>query len=353
LRSVGIEDPGADPDEVADRRGVYLGSYTNFPQMAKHLALTHVMADAEAAGEDRYVIDDSRIMDGMGSLRGFDFLKLMNNMPVAHATIQANARGPANTYLGVSTAGLQAVARAVEHIEDDLADQIIAGGTGPGTLEGLALVHASYGALTSPGLEPAVAAAPLDRDAEGLVPGDAGACVVLESAGAAAQRGAEPIARVVAQHDLFAAPRSARGGWSDAGPLVRLLRVVLDRAGWEPTDVDYIAATGAGLPDLDALEAEAYAEVFGPDLGGAALGVHTGVTGFTEAAHGPLGLIGVLEAMRDGTVPPTVGLRAVRAPLASDILRAAPEQRDVRRALVVSIAPEGQGVVLAIERALL
>jgi 3-oxoacyl-(acyl-carrier-protein) synthase len=77
------------------------------------------------------------------------------------------------------------------------------------------------------------------------------------------------------------------------------------------------------------------------------------VTGFTEAAHGPLGLIGVLEAMRDGTVPPTVGLRAVRAPLASDILRAAPEQRDVRRALVVSIAPEGQGVVLAIERALL
>ena len=168
LHNVGISDPAADADSVADRRGIYLGSYTNFPEMKKHLALTHAMGDGDAAARSDYAIDDSRIMDGMGSLRGFDFLKLMNNMPAAHTTIQANARGPANTYLGVSTAGLQAVGRAVEHIDDGLADQILAGGTGPGTLEGLILVHASYDALAK-------------DDAPGIVPGDAGACVVLEA----------------------------------------------------------------------------------------------------------------------------------------------------------------------------
>jgi 3-oxoacyl-(acyl-carrier-protein) synthase len=126
--------------------------------------------------------------------------------------------------------------------------------------------------------------------------------------------------------------------------------VVLDRAGWEPSRVDYLAATGSGLPHLDQLEAEAYAEVFGADLGGTALGVHTGVTGFTEAAHGPLGLVGALQAMHDGRVPPTVGLGSPRPPLVDAVVRATPHEREVRRALVVSLAPEGQGMVFAIER---
>jgi 3-oxoacyl-(acyl-carrier-protein) synthase len=330
LSNVGIEDPSADEDAVADRRGVYLGSYTNFPEMKKHLALTHVLAEADAAGEDRYTIDDSKIMAGMGSLRGFDFLKLMNNMPAAHTTIQANARGPANTYLGVSTAGLQAVGRAVEHIDDGLADQIIAGGTGPGTLEGLLLVHASYGALAC-------------DDGPGMVPGDAGACVVVESAETATARGAKTIARVAGYYDLFAAPRTARGGWSDPGPLVRLLRTVLDQAGWAPGDVDYIGATAAGMPDLDTLEADAYQTVFGEDLGGAALAIHTGITGFTEAAHGPLGLVGAAQAMVDGQLPASPGLGSIGP--------AAATTATIKRAIVVSIAPEGQGVAIAIERA--
>jgi len=330
LKNVGVDDPAADDDAVADRRGVYLGSYTNFPEMKKHLALTHVMGDADAATEDRYSIDDAKIMAGMGGLRGFDFLKLMNNMPAAHTTIQANARGPANTYLGVSTAGLQAVGRAAEHVSDGLADQIIAGGTGPGTLEGLLLVHSSYGAL------------PEAEGARGMIPGDAGACVVVESADTAAARGATAVARVTGYYDLFAAPRTARGGWADASPLVRLLRVVLDQAGWAPGDVDYIGATASGLPDLDSVEAAAYADVFGPDLGGAALGVHTAVTGFTEAAHGTVGLMGAVQAMADGRVPPSPGLGVLPA--------SAGAERTVRRAIVVSVAPEGHGAAIAIER---
>ncbi len=327
LKNVGLDDPAGDDDAVADRRGVYLGSYTNFPEMKKHLALTHVMGDADAS---EYTIDDAKIMAGMGGLRGFDFLKLMNNMPAAHTTIQANARGPANTYLGVSTAGLQAVGRAAEHIDDGLADQIIAGGTGPGTLEGLLLVHASYDALAA------------EEGAAGMVPGDAGACVVLESADSAASRGAVAVARVAGYYDLFAAPRTARGGWADPTPLVRLLRVVLDQAGWDPGDVDYIGATAAGLPDLDSVEAAAYAEVFGPDLGGAALAVHTGITGFTEAAHGTVGLMGAVQAMTDGRVPAGPGLGSLPG-------RSASEDRAVRRAIVVSVAPEGHGAAIAVE----
>ena len=180
LASAGLSDPSSDSDGVADRRGVAIGSYTNFPAMKKHLKLAHVMASPDAAEAGDYVIDDTRIEPGMKGFTGFDFLKLMNNMPTAHAAIQANARGSANTFLGHASVGLQAVGRGWDTIRLGLADQMVVGGSGPGTLEGLCLVHRGRGSLASPGLDPSSAARPLDCGATGLVPGDGAAMLILE-----------------------------------------------------------------------------------------------------------------------------------------------------------------------------
>ncbi len=350
LAAAGLDDPASDPDATADRRGVYLGTYTNFPAMQKHLKLTHFMGSVEAAAGGDYVIDDARIDQGMKGFTGFDFLKLMNNMPTAHAAIQANARGPANTFLGHASVGLQAIGRAWDGLRLGLADQFVTGGSGPGTMEGLCLAHRGRGQLASPGLDPASAARPFDAAATGLVPGDGGAAFVLETAASAAARGATPLARLVAYDERLVVPVAERGPLPDPTGIERLLRAVLDQAGWAPADVDLVAATGSGLPELDELEGAALTAVFGDGLGDR-LVVHTGVVGFTEGAHGPLGLVGALQAMQDGQLAPTVGLDASRASLAGVAPRRAPVSADVRRALVLSVAPEGTVTALAVERA--
>jgi 3-oxoacyl-(acyl-carrier-protein) synthase len=350
LQAGGLDDPSTEPPEVADRRGVFLGTYTNFPEMAKHLKLAHLQGSPEAAAEGRYVIDDARIEPGMKGFTGFDFLKLMNNMPTAHAGIQAGARGPANTILGHSAAGLQAIGRGWDALLLDQADQVVAGGAGPGTMEGLCLVHRGRGDLSSPGLEPGKAARPLDRQATGLVPGDGGAAVLLETAGCAAARGVEPLARLVAWDERFVAPTADRGPLPDHAGIVRLIRSVLDRAGWSVDQVDLLAGNGAGLADLDGLEAAALAEVFGVERLGAILTLHTGVTGFAEAAHGPLGLVGALQSMQDGLLPPMVNLEQPWGALEDMTIRTAPVQADVQRALVLSLAPEGTMAAVAIEK---
>ncbi len=351
LKSGGLNDPEAESDEVADRRGVVLGTYTNFPEMKKHLALAHAQASLADAAEGRYAIDDARVEPGMRGFTGFDFLKLMNNMPTAHAGIQANARGPANTLLGHATAGLQAVGRGWDTLLLDLADQVIAGGSGPGTLEGVCLVRRGRRCLASPGLDPATAARPLDAGATGVVPGDAGAAVLLETAEAAAARGATPIAKMVAWDERLSVPTKERGPLPDHLGIERLLRDLLAKTGWAPGDVDLVAATGAGLPELDALEAKALEAVFGAEQLGRTLVLHTGVVGFTEAGHGPLGLVGALQAMQDGRLPPMVNLDQPTGALAGMTVRREAVGADVKRALVITVSPEGTMAGVAIERA--
>lgn len=350
LANAGIEDPAADSEARAERRGAFIGTYTNFPAMQKHLRLAHAMASPEAAEAGRYEIEDARINGGMRGFTGFDFLKLMNNMPTAHVSIQANIRGPANTFLGHSSVGLQAIGRAWDALRLDQADQFIAGASGPGTIEGLCLIRRGQGVLADPGLEPARAARPFDRDASGLVPGDGAAAFVVETAESAAERGATALAKLTAYSESFSVPPSERGPLADHSAFVALLTQLLDEAGWSADSVDYVGASAPGLAELDEVEAAGLAEVFGRDALAKTLAVHTGVTGFTEAAHGVLGLVGALQAMQDGLLPPMVNLAQPVGALAGMTLRDQPVAADVRRAVVYSLAAEGTMTALAVER---
>ncbi|MCO4769264.1 MAG: hypothetical protein KDA24_04485 [Deltaproteobacteria bacterium] len=351
LKSAGVDAPDADPEEVMDRRGVYLGSYTNFPKLKKHSKLTHVMGDPEEAHFGRYSIADARIGRGMKGFTGFDFLKLMNNMPTAHASIQAAARGPANTLLGHSSVGLQAVGKAVDSLRLGLADQFVAGGTGPGTSEGLCTFRHGSRLLADDGLDPATSARPFDRGATGLVPGDVGAAVVVETADSARARGARPIAYVKAWNDVFVPPTAPRGGLSDCNPLIRILEGVIAEAGWTPADVDYVAASATGLYSVDVGEAAALSVVFGDSLSELTIAVHTGVSGFGEGGHATLGLVGALQSMEDGRVAPQVNLGEPLEPLRGMSRIHVAVEREISKALVIATSPEGSLVVMAIEKA--
>jgi 3-oxoacyl-[acyl-carrier-protein] synthase II len=130
-----------------------------------------------------------------------------------------------------------------------------------------------------------------------------------------------------------------------------LIDGLLAEAGWTTESVDYIGACAPGHPDLDAVEAQGLVALFGPAALGQKLAVHTGVTGFTEAAHGTLALLGALQAMEDGKLPPMVNLDVPTSALADMPIRRTTVAGDVRRAISYSIAPEGTMTAVAVERA--
>jgi 3-oxoacyl-(acyl-carrier-protein) synthase len=347
LAGAGMDEPqDAEPAEM-DRRGVYLGTYTNFPDMKKHLKLVHTMGDPGAAAEGRYVIDDARIAEGMHGFTGFDFLKLMNNMPTAHAAIQVGARGPANTFLGHASVGLQAIGRARDGLLLGLADLFVAGGSGPGTLEGLCHIRHALGLLASAEADPETAAAPFDRAATGLVPGDAAAAIVLEHAASASTAGRTPRARLAGYSERYVVPTAERGPLPDATGIARCLRDVLGDAGWDASDVDLVVPSAIGLPALDRLEAQALASVF--DTTRTAVAPFTGAVGFTDAGHGPLGIVVALACLERGQLPPTTGLRQPLPEAAWLGPRREARDWSGRRAVVLALSPEGSMAAVAVE----
>ena len=109
--------------------------------------------------------------------------------------------------------------------------------------------------------DPAAASRPFDRDRDGLVPSGGAATLILESLESATARGANILAEITGYG--FSSNGDHIAGSSTKGQ-VKSLRMALDQAGLQPTEIDYINAHATSTPNGDNAEAEAIAEVFGP-----------------------------------------------------------------------------------------
>ena len=334
-------DPG---DEEAIRRSLFIGSYVNLPEMHKQVGMSYLVREEDAAAEGEYRIDDSKLMAGMKRFTGFEFLRLMNNMPVGHGAIQLQARGPCNTFMGFCTAGLQAVGAGLHTLRDGHADLALCGGAGSAVIEH-ALMYKAYRGLMASG-DAATACQPFGADATGMVPGEGSAYLALETEEGAAARGATPIAVLRGYATGFAPPAEARGYPVDATNLVATMAAALDDAGLRPDEIDTLVPTGYGLPTMDALEVAAWRELFGDHLDRVQVLPHTPITGFAEAAHGTLGAAAALAAM--GAESPFTPWRPADP---VDGYPAGVPAAHPRRALITAFAMEGTAAAIVLERA--
>jgi 3-oxoacyl-[acyl-carrier-protein] synthase II len=140
----------------------------------------------------------------------------------------------------------------------------------------------------------------------GLLLGDGVAAVVLESAGAAAARGAPALATVDGWGRAGDAYHVCRPR-PDGSGLARAIDAALTRAGVAANDVGYVNAHGSGSPQSDAMEANALRLA----LGSAATQVPVSST---KSLHGQaleasplLELVATVLAMRAGALPVNAG----------------------------------------------
>ncbi|RKN11543.1 ketosynthase chain-length factor [Streptomyces radicis] len=141
---------------------------------------------------------------------------------------------------------------------------------------------------------------PFDRAADGHVPGEGGALLVLEDADAARRRGARALGAIAGYAATFDPPPDS----GRPGNLARAIRAALADAGVGPGDIGVVIADAAAVPDLDRAEADAVTAVFGP--GGVPVTAPKTMTGRLGAGGGALDVVTALLALRDGVIPPTV-----------------------------------------------
>ncbi len=299
-----LADTGIDLEQGELERGLYLASYCNMDVMTKYIKLAHVVADRacfeEGADSGAHKIDDSRIAGGMKRFTGFEFLKLMNNMPTAHGGIQGACKGPCNTFLGFAAAGLQAIGRAGRLIEDGMAEVMLTGGVGASVADQMLMTRGKRGMLSSAEVAPEAAGRPFDKGATGIVPGEASCFIVLGTPQLEEGREAQLLGELTGFATAFEPPANHPG--LPVGPEMAVVaaRRAIEESGSEP---DLVVLTGWSWDPMDRLEARIHAEVLGERAGDVPVITLAPYLGSTEAASGPLGVAVALRAMREGKVP--------------------------------------------------
>ncbi|MFD6680679.1 ketosynthase chain-length factor [Micromonospora parva] len=243
-------------------------------------------------------------------------------------SIRHGMRGPTGVLVTEQAGGLDAVAQARRQVRKGV--QLVMTGGVDASLCPWGWTAQLANGLLSTGRDPATAFLPFDANASGYVPGEGGAILVLEDADAAARRGAA-VYGVIAGYGATFDPRPGSGR---PPGLRRAAEMALSDAGLTPADIDVVFADGAGVAELDRVEAEAISAVFGPR--GVPVTAPKTMTGRLYSGGAALDLVSALLSIRHGVIPPTTNIRQPAEGLRLDLVRDVARETPVRAALVLA-----------------
>jgi beta-ketoacyl ACP synthase len=268
----------------------------------------------------------------------------MPNAPAAAVGLERQAKAGIISPVMADASGGAAIAQAWRQIVLGEADIAICGGVET-WIEAVAVAaFTQLGMLSTNNDEPAGACRPFDKNRDGMVFGEGGALMLIETEQHAKARGAPILARLMGAgitsdgYDLIQPdPEGERAG--DA--ITRAIQL----AGLAPADIDHINAHATGTTFGDLAEARAIRN---------ALGSHTPAVYAPKAALGhSLGAAGAVEAvltvqaLRDGVVPPTLNLKDLDPEIDLDVVARQPRRGDYRYAISDSFGLGGHNVALA------
>ncbi|MFF1511617.1 ketosynthase chain-length factor [Streptomyces sp. NPDC058326] len=243
-------------------------------------------------------------------------------------SIRHNMRGPSGVVVSDQAGGLDALAQARRQIRKGTA-LVVSGGIDGSLCPWGWTAQVAAGNLSTES-DPDTAYLPFDERASGFVSGEGGALLVLEDEDKARARGAERLYGVISG---YAATLDPRPGSERPAGLGAAVRRALADAQVNAGDIDVVFADGAGLPHLDASEADALNAVFGP--GAVPVTVPKTMTGRLYSGAGSLDVTAALLAIRDGVIPPTVNVTASQR-YGLDLVVGQPRETPLRHALVLA-----------------
>ena len=318
-----MADSGLDSSQNIDenRFGVYLGS--GIGGIQTFVTQTKILFD-----------------DGVDRISPLFIPMMIPNIAGGNIAIKYKAKGPCLTHVSACATGTNSIGEAYLAIKCGRADAILAGGSEAAVTPLAIGGFANAKALTTEE-DPAKACLPFDARRGGFV---------LEERERAIARGAHIYAEVCgygctcdAHH--YTAPRP------DGITAGRALREALDEAGYKAGENLYINAHGTGTHLNDSTETRAIKVALGEEEARrASVSSTKSMHGHMFGATGAVELIASALALRDGIVPPTIGLEEADPECDLDYTPLEARKRDLDIAISNSLGFGGHNVCVALRR---
>ncbi|MET9083606.1 beta-ketoacyl synthase N-terminal-like domain-containing protein [Streptomyces sp. NPDC004237] len=199
------------------------------------------------------------------------------------------------TFANACSASLYALGMATDMIDLGMADTVVVAGTDAATESG-------FGTLDRVQNDLPTALRPFDTTHKGMLMGEGAAAVVVQRAGT----GSGPVHARVRGVSMNCDAHHATA--PDPGGITRAVRDAYGRAGVRAQDIDLVMLHGSGTPRNDATESSVLRRIFQGAGPGPRMTAIKAMTGHTLGGSGLLSLVMAVLAMKNGTVPPVLGL---------------------------------------------
>lgn len=252
---------------LPDETGVIIGSsFGNFPQTTDYTQRIY--------------------QEGPEGLTPMESYDVALNSSINYVSVRFALKGIARTISSGFTSALDAVTDAYRMIRRGESTLLLTGGVEQISIDHYRILSLEYPFCDKNGRD----IRSYGKDRIGFIPGEGSVVFVLEEFGHARERNAVIYAEIVGWGSLF----SGRATQSDL--CVDSMKGALVDSGLEPENIDVIVGNGNGLPDMDALEADAIGALFGKESVYVTsvkrfVGEGYGVSGGFSMAAGVMGLV--------------------------------------------------------------
>jgi nodulation protein E len=265
----------------------------------------------------------------------------MGNAGASHISMETGITGPTYTVSTACSSSNHAIGQAFWLVRSGIADAAITGGSeAPFSFGNLKAWEAMR--VVSPDT-----CRPFSKSRRGMVLGEGGAMMVLETLDAALARGAKIHGEIVGFGMSSDAHHLTQP--STEGP-ARAIRGAMRDACIEPCQIGYINAHGTATPANDPTETCAIRMVLGAHADRVPVSSTKSMHGHALGAAGALEAIATLLALQNGILPPTANYQEPDPQCDLDYIPNAARRAEVEYALSNSFAFGGLNAVLAFRR---
>jgi len=230
---------------------------------------------------------------------------MIQDIAAGMISIQYGFRGINYATVSACASSSHSLMNAFDYIRLGKANIMVAGGSEAPVTKTAVGGFNSMKALSERNDDFSTASRPYDKDRDGFVLGEGSGTIILEEYEHAKKRGARIYCEVVgaaATADAYHITAPHPEGFG----VINVMNLVLEDAGMNPDDIDYINTHGTSTPLGDVAELKAIEKVFGASASKLNISSTKSMTGHLLGAAGAIEAIACILSMQNDFVPPTI-----------------------------------------------